>query len=78
VPLLTLWLDAPQVVLLDRVSQRGPDASDADAAVVRMQHAQGTGSVPWPVIDATGDAGSVYENARTCLHEQRVVLDPAA
>jgi hypothetical protein len=78
VPLLTLWLDAPQVVLLERVSQRGPDASDADAAVVRMQHAQGTGSVPWSVIDATGDATSVFENARACLHEQKLVLDVAA
>jgi predicted kinase len=78
VPLLTLWLDAPETVLLDRISQRGPDASDADAAVVRMQLAQWSGFPPWPAVDATGDAASVYKRARASLQAQKRVTALAA
>ena len=52
VPFVGLWLDAPHSVMADRVHHRGPDASDADARVIRAQQAQDTGPVTWRRIDA--------------------------
>lgn len=52
-----LWLTAPKAVLLDRVTKRQGDASDADAAVVQAQVAvAGFATVPqnWVTIDAGG------------------------
>jgi predicted kinase len=52
-----LWLTAPQPVLVDRVTSRQGDASDADAAVVGVQallaRADGR-QQDWRVIDAGG------------------------
>jgi aminoglycoside phosphotransferase family enzyme/predicted kinase len=59
VPFMGVWLDAPEGVLIDRVRERGPDASDADASVVRRQLVDDTGAVTWHRIDAAGDAGDV-------------------
>jgi uncharacterized protein len=66
VPFTGLWLDAPPETLLRRAEARRGDASDADAAVVRQQIAEGTGHVAWPRIAAeasletmTAEAGSV-------------------
>ena len=65
-----VWLDAPEAVLIERVSHRESDASDADVAVVRMQCAQWSGQVPWCRVDATGDEGVVFEQAVQCLQAQ--------
>jgi predicted kinase len=62
-----LWLDAPASVLIDRVAQRRDDASDADAAVVRLQEAQDTGDVGWHRIDASGPAASIASAAAARL-----------
>ena len=78
VPLAPLWLEAPQDVLLERVSRRGPDVSDADAGVVRMQYAQSAGDVRWPLLDAGVDVEQVVVRARTALQRQMVALDVAA
>lgn len=67
-----LWLDAPEGVLIDRVSNRRPDASDADMAVVRMQCAQWSGDAPWCRVDAGGDEAAVQARARLCLLSQEV------
>jgi predicted kinase len=47
-----IWLQADMNALLDRVSKRVGDASDATADILKMQVAEGTGAITWPVIDA--------------------------
>jgi aminoglycoside phosphotransferase family enzyme/predicted kinase len=73
-----LWLDAPEGVLIERVRQRGPDVSDADVDVVRMQCAQSAGEVSWPRVDAAADVDVVVARAQASLQAQAVALDPAA
>jgi aminoglycoside phosphotransferase family enzyme/predicted kinase len=73
-----IWLEAPEPVLLERVTSRGPDVSDADAAVVRMQCAQSTGDVRWLSVDAAADIAQVIVRARGVLQRQMVALDAAA
>ena len=58
-----LWLTAPERVLLERVSARQGDASDADAEVVHAQFALAGANVPqrhWTTIDA----GSTRQKTR--------------
>jgi hypothetical protein len=59
IPFTGLWLDAPETVLIDRVSRRTQDASDADARIVRSQVRQDVGAISWHRIDgssSTADA----------------------
>jgi len=53
VPFAGLWLDAPEQILMDRVTARHDDASDADAEVIRMQQTLETGSIAWRRFDAS-------------------------
>jgi predicted kinase len=69
VPFIGLWLDAPESTLLGRTEQRRYDPSDADAAVVRMQHGQTTGEITWHRVDASTSAASVLESAESYLRE---------
>jgi aminoglycoside phosphotransferase family enzyme/predicted kinase len=48
------WLSAPEEVLIARAGQRSNDPSDADATIVRRQHAHGAGEIDWHIVDATG------------------------
>ena len=67
VPFAGLWLEAPEAVLVSRVAQRQHDASDADAAVVRLQQHRVTGAVAWPHVDASGSAADVLLAVRDRL-----------
>lgn len=67
VPFVGLWLDAPESVMADRVRQRGPDVSDADATVIRQQLAQDIGRVTWQRIDAAAPAEDVQRVATSIL-----------
>lgn len=78
VPFAALWLDAPEEVLVERVRQRGPDVSDADADVVRMQCAQFAGDVRWPHVNAAADRDLLIAQARTLLQAQTGALTIAA
>jgi aminoglycoside phosphotransferase family enzyme/predicted kinase len=79
VPFIGLWLDAPESVLIGRTVQRQNDASDADAAVVRMQRARDTGDIGWTRLDASGAPSSVLSFALRDIRERRPdVLDSAA
>ena len=55
VPFTGLWLEAPAAVLRERIRGRGPDASDADLAVLEAQLERDIGPLAWARIDA-GDA----------------------
>ena len=78
VPFAAVWLNAPETVLLERITKRGPDASDADADVVRMQCAQWADDVWWTHVDAVGDPAAVETRVRAQLHSQIVALNVAA
>jgi aminoglycoside phosphotransferase family enzyme/predicted kinase len=71
VPFAGLWLDAPESTLAARAGRRRNDASDADAAVIRTQLSQQTGTIDWHRIDASGDAEAVAEYALARLHLDR-------
>jgi predicted kinase len=58
-----IWLDAPEPVLVERLQRRGPDVSDADADVLRLQAAQGAGQITWPRLDASVSSETVLANA---------------
>ncbi|MEO0915740.1 MAG: AAA family ATPase [Pseudomonadota bacterium] len=60
----SLWLDAPLDVLIERVSARAGDASDADATVVRAQHASLNAPSDWAKVSALGGPEDVV--ARVC------------
>ena len=51
-----LWLDAPLDVLINRVSSRKADASDATASVVTDQASHPPGPIDWTRLDATASA----------------------
>jgi len=62
-----LWLEAPQPVLLTRVETRPPDASDADAEIVKRQSMSEIGDVRWPRLDTSlPEADVAREAARLC------------
>jgi aminoglycoside phosphotransferase family enzyme/predicted kinase len=69
VPFVGLWLDAPESVLVARVTGRQADASDADAAVVRMQLRKNIGDVTWRRVDASGRPEDVQARARSLYAE---------
>ncbi len=54
VSLHRFWLDAPLDILINRVTARHGDASDADADVVRAQFTSNTRPKDWRVIDVSG------------------------
>jgi uncharacterized protein len=69
VPFIGLWLDAPESALIGRAEQRKNDPSDADAAVIRMQHTQDTGNITWHRLDASVSAASVLDVATSYLRD---------
>jgi hypothetical protein len=71
VPFIGLWLEAPEPVLIARTERRRDDPSDADATVIRMQSAQGTGEIGWCRIDASRSAPSVLSRATARVREQQ-------
>jgi aminoglycoside phosphotransferase family enzyme/predicted kinase len=69
VPFVGVWLDAPESVLIDRVVRRRDDASDADAAVIRVQRARDTGDLRWHRIDASAPDSRVLAAALNHISE---------
>jgi uncharacterized protein len=70
VPIVGVWLDAPESVLIARSEQRRLDASDADAAVIRGQLARDPGTIHWHRIDASGTPDDVLRAVADLLHER--------
>jgi aminoglycoside phosphotransferase family enzyme/predicted kinase len=63
-PFIGLWLEAPEPVLIARVTNRTGDASDAMAEVVALQLRQPVGEITWTRIDASGSVEQVAAAAR--------------
>ena len=66
VTLQGFWLEAPDAVLIDRLSRRTNDPSDADAAVLAKQRMGDSGRIRWIVIDAEkpAAAGNILTKVR--------------
>ncbi len=62
-----IWLDAPEKILVARVSARKNDASDADEGVVRKQMAFDPGTITWRKINATGKLADVLKRVENTL-----------
>ncbi len=62
-----IWLESSTQTRLDRVASRGPDASDADAGVVRQQAVNDPGRVHWHRINTDQPLGTVLENVTHIL-----------
>ncbi len=67
VPFIGIWLDTPADLLVARIQSRGPDASDADASVIRLQLQQDAGMIRWHRLDASPDSERVLQHALTLL-----------
>ncbi len=74
VPFMGLWLEASENVLLQRVTQRTGDASDATASVVRAQHDYDLGGITWARLDASADLEQVAAAARRLLESGQTML----
>jgi aminoglycoside phosphotransferase family enzyme/predicted kinase len=62
-----LFLTADLDTRLQRIGNRGPDASDADAAVARRQEGYAIGAMSWTTIDAAGTPEQTLARARAVL-----------
>jgi aminoglycoside phosphotransferase family enzyme/predicted kinase len=67
VPCHGLFLDADLATRLDRVGQRGQDASDADAAVARAQATFDLGKIDWLRVDAGGTPEETLARAKKAM-----------
>ncbi|MEQ9489709.1 MAG: AAA family ATPase [Alphaproteobacteria bacterium] len=67
VPFTGLWLDAPQEVLEQRVTDRRGDASDATAQIVRRQMTADWGRIDWHRLKSDSDTLSLLGKARALL-----------
>lgn len=62
-----IWLDLAEDERLARVGARQGDASDADAAVVRMQSGFDVGAIDWHIVNAAGSVDDVAERVSQVL-----------
>ena len=62
-----LWLDAPLDTLQARINARVGDASDATADVAARQVERLRAPDSWTVLDASGDAGALWRDARDVI-----------
>jgi hypothetical protein len=70
VPFVGIWLEAPEATLIARVEHRRNDASDADAAVILLQHRQGTGVMTWHRVEALRSPDVVLQHASKYVQDQ--------
>ena len=73
VPFTGLWLDAPALILRDRIAARTGDASDATPELVDVQLGYEIGPQNFTPIDASGPVDRV---AASCL--ERIGVEPRA
>ena len=68
VPFRGLFLEADLATRMTRVSMRGPDASDADTSVARVQESYGLGAIDWTRVDASGTPQATLSRARNAIN----------
>jgi aminoglycoside phosphotransferase family enzyme/predicted kinase len=68
VPFHGLFLEADLDTRLGRLSTRGRDPSDADAAVARLQQSYDVGALEWTRIDASGTRDETLARARKAVN----------
>jgi aminoglycoside phosphotransferase family enzyme/predicted kinase len=76
-----LFLVADLPTRLKRICARGPDASDADAEVARLQEEFPIGSTAWTVIDASGSTEETLAKAHRAIEahiRERLPLAPGS
>ncbi len=74
VPFTGLWLTAPQEDLVERVTARSGDASDATADTVRLQHAGEAAANTWYQIDASGSPLETVIAAQIALRRDHALV----
>lgn len=62
-----IWLQASEATLLARLAQRGKDASDATASVLRRQLTYDLGPIGWTRVDADRPREEVIEAVRAAI-----------
>jgi aminoglycoside phosphotransferase family enzyme/predicted kinase len=62
-----VFLVADIATRIARIGGRGADASDADAAVAKLQETFDIGSINWPTVDASGSPEQTLRNTRTAM-----------
>jgi uncharacterized protein len=67
-----LFLDADLATRTVRLGARGPDASDADAAVARAQEKYDLGPIEWTRIDASGSPEETLARTQAALGLRKV------
>jgi hypothetical protein len=67
VPFQGFWLTAPEHILMQRVTARTGDASDATPEVLRRQLAAHPGALTWRMLDVSGSPEGVAAQARGLL-----------
>jgi uncharacterized protein len=71
-----LFLDADLATRVARLGRRGPDASDADAAVARSQESYDLGALGWSRVDAAGTPEQTLARARAAIEQGRNATTP--
>jgi predicted kinase len=69
-----LWFEAPRDSMMQRVSERQGDASDADRAVVAQQLTYDTGEITWRRVDTSGARAYSLSNAEAVLRASGISL----
>jgi uncharacterized protein len=71
VPFLGIWLQVPAPLLLKRLRERPPDASDATADVLELQVRTVEVAGDWHQVDASGPLDTVQERVQTIIRALR-------
>ena len=66
-PFQGLWLEAPLEVMVQRVTDRKANASDAKADIVQLQTGYNLGDISWSQIDSSGTRQETLGKVNTVL-----------